>query len=59
VSTISTIPGTVSSRAQSRLDWVHNRDLTREQLRDILIAAFAAALLAAQQTDRKIQLHVT
>src|ERR1700681_12871 len=40
------------------LDWVHNRDLTREQLRDLLIAAFGAALLAAQQTDPRIQLHV-
>jgi len=41
------------------LDWVHNHDLTREQLRDLLIAAFAAALLAAQQTDPKIQLQLT
>ena len=41
------------------LDWVHNHDLTREQLRDLLIAAFGAALLAAQQTDPKIQLQVT
>jgi AcrR family transcriptional regulator len=41
------------------LDWVHHRDLTREQLRELLIAAFGAALLAAQQTDPKIQLPVT
>jgi AcrR family transcriptional regulator len=41
------------------LDWVHNQDLTREQLRDLLVAAFGAALLAAQQTDPRIQLHVT
>ena len=41
------------------LDWVHNHDLTREQLRDLLIAAFGAALLAAQQIDPKIQLQVT
>jgi AcrR family transcriptional regulator len=41
------------------LDWVHNRDLTREQLRDLLIAAFGAALVAAQQTDPKVQLPVT
>jgi AcrR family transcriptional regulator len=41
------------------LDWVHNHDLTREQLRDLLVAAFGAALLAAQQTDPKIQLQVT
>jgi len=41
------------------LDWVHNQDLTREQLRDLLIAAFGAALLAAQQTDPRIQLRVS
>jgi AcrR family transcriptional regulator len=40
------------------LDWVHNRDLTREQLRDLLVAAFGAAVLAAQQTDPEIQLQV-
>jgi AcrR family transcriptional regulator len=41
------------------LDWVHNHDLTREELRDLLVAAFGAAVLAAQQTDPEIQLHVT
>jgi AcrR family transcriptional regulator len=41
------------------LDWVHHHDLTREQLRDLLVAAFGAAVLAAQQTDPKIQLQVT
>jgi AcrR family transcriptional regulator len=41
------------------LDWVHNHDLTREQLRDLLLAAFGAALLAAQQTDPKIRLQIT
>jgi AcrR family transcriptional regulator len=40
------------------LDWVENRDLTREQLRDLLIAAFAAALLAAQQVDPEVQLNL-
>jgi AcrR family transcriptional regulator len=40
------------------LDWVDNRDLTRDQLRDLLVAAFAAALLAAQQADPKIELEV-
>ncbi|HEY2180492.1 MAG TPA: TetR/AcrR family transcriptional regulator [Solirubrobacteraceae bacterium] len=40
------------------LDWVDNRDLTREQLRDLLVAAFAAALLAAQQADPKVRLDV-
>jgi AcrR family transcriptional regulator len=40
------------------LDWVDNRDLTREQLRDLLVAAFTAALFAAQQADPKVQLKV-
>jgi AcrR family transcriptional regulator len=40
------------------LDWVDNRDLTREQLRDLLIAAFAAALLAAQQADPNVELKL-
>ena len=40
------------------LDWVHSRDLPREQLRELLIAAFAGALLAAQQTDPEVQLKV-
>jgi AcrR family transcriptional regulator len=40
------------------LDWVHNRDLTREQLRGLLLAAFGAAILAAQQIDPDIQLPV-
>jgi AcrR family transcriptional regulator len=38
------------------LDWVDNRDLTRGQLRDLLIAAFGAALFAAQQVDPEVQL---
>jgi AcrR family transcriptional regulator len=41
------------------LDWVHYRDLTREQLRGLLIAAFGAALLAAQHADPEIQLHLS
>jgi AcrR family transcriptional regulator len=40
------------------LDWVDKRDLTRRQLRDLLIAAFGAALLAAQQVDPKVQLQL-
>lgn len=38
------------------LDWVDNRDLTRGQLHDLLIAAFGAALLAAQQVDPEVRL---
>jgi AcrR family transcriptional regulator len=40
------------------LDWVDKRDLTRRQLRDLLLAAFGAALLAAQQVDPKVQLQL-
>ena len=40
------------------LDWVESPDLTRAQLRDLLIAAFGAALLSAQQIDPKITLKL-
>lgn len=40
------------------LDWVEHGDLTREQLGELLVAAFTAALLAAQQADPKLQIHV-
>jgi AcrR family transcriptional regulator len=39
------------------LDWIDTDDLKREQLRDLLLAAFGAALLAAQQADPKIKLR--
>jgi AcrR family transcriptional regulator len=38
------------------LDWTPAKDLSRAQLRDLLLAAFGAALLAAQQIDPEIQL---
>jgi AcrR family transcriptional regulator len=38
------------------LDWTGHHDLTRPQLRDLLLAAFGAAVLAAQQTDPSITL---
>ena len=38
------------------LDWTKARDLAPEKLRDVLLAAFAASLFAAQQADPKIQL---
>jgi AcrR family transcriptional regulator len=41
------------------LDWTEARDLSREQLRDLLIAAFGAALMAAQQLDPQIQLDLS
>jgi AcrR family transcriptional regulator len=41
------------------LDWTEAQDLPREQLRDLLIAAFGAALLSAQQIDPEIELQLT
>lgn len=38
------------------LDWTVARDLPRQVLRDLLLAAFVNTLLAAQQADPKIQL---
>jgi AcrR family transcriptional regulator len=38
------------------LDWIEHHDLTRQQLRDLLLAAFGAAVLAAQQADPSISL---
>ena len=40
------------------LDWIEHRDLAIEQLRDLIIAAFVAALLAAVQADPSIQLRL-
>jgi hypothetical protein len=34
------------------LDWTQHHDLTREQLRELLVAAFGAALISAQQIAR-------
>ena len=41
------------------LDWTQAKDLPRQTLRDLLIAAFGASLLAAQQADPTIQLQST
>jgi hypothetical protein len=41
------------------LNWTETRDLPREQIRDLLIAAFGAALLSAQQIDPQIELQLT
>jgi AcrR family transcriptional regulator len=38
------------------LDWTTHHDLTRLEVRNLLLAAFGAALLAAQQTDPSITL---
>ncbi len=40
------------------LDWTQARDLPRAKLRDLLLAAFVAALFAAQQADPKIKLNL-
>jgi AcrR family transcriptional regulator len=41
------------------LDWTQTKDLAREQLRDLLIAAFGAALTSAQQLDPEIQFDLS
>jgi AcrR family transcriptional regulator len=38
------------------LDWIANRDLTRDQLRDLLAAAFAGAIGAAMHAGPQVQL---
>jgi AcrR family transcriptional regulator len=38
------------------LDWVAQRDLGRAQVRDLILAAFGASLLAAQQVDPGVEL---
>jgi hypothetical protein len=40
-------------------DWIDAGDLPREKLRDLLVAAFAASLFAAQQADPRIQLNLS
>jgi AcrR family transcriptional regulator len=40
------------------LDWVDGRDLSRDQIRDLIVAAFGGALLAAQQVDPTVQLQL-
>lgn len=38
------------------LDWTAHHDLTRAELRDLVLAAFGAAVLSAQQADPSIKL---
>jgi AcrR family transcriptional regulator len=40
------------------LDWVDGHDLSRDQVRDLIVAAFGGALLAAQQVDPTVQLQL-
>jgi AcrR family transcriptional regulator len=39
------------------LDWTERHDLPRAKLRDLLLAAFGASLLAAQQADPRVELR--
>jgi AcrR family transcriptional regulator len=41
------------------IDWVDSRDLNAGQVRDLIVAAFGAALLAAQQLDPALELKLT
>jgi AcrR family transcriptional regulator len=40
------------------LDWIDTQDLTREQLRDLLLTSFAASLHAATQIDPQVKLRL-
>lgn len=40
------------------LDWTQAKDLSRGKLRDLLLAAFGGALMAAQQADSRIRLRL-
>ncbi|MDQ6807188.1 MAG: TetR/AcrR family transcriptional regulator [Actinomycetota bacterium] len=40
------------------LDWIQVGDLSRDQVRDLIIAAFGAALMAAQHADPKLKLKL-
>ena len=40
------------------LDWAKARDMPREKLRDLLLASFAGALMAAQQADPRVRLRL-
>ena len=40
------------------LDWLDSGDVTRDQLRDLLVASFAGALGAASHVDPKVELAV-
>jgi hypothetical protein len=45
-------------RRRRDFDWVEGNDLRREQVRALIIAAFSAALAAAQQVDPKVVLKL-
>jgi AcrR family transcriptional regulator len=39
------------------LDWAESKDIPRDKLRDLLVAAFAATLAVAEQVDPKVELQ--
>ena len=41
------------------LDWTRYGDLPREDVRDLLIAVFVAALLSAEEADPEIRLDLS
>ncbi|MEA2197231.1 MAG: hypothetical protein QOJ25_1282 [Solirubrobacteraceae bacterium] len=41
------------------LDWIETGDPSRDQVRDLIIAAFGAALMAAQHVDPKLKLDLS
>jgi len=55
----TTISGWLGFMDAAILDWTQHGDLPREDLRDLLIAAFVAALLSAQEADPEIKLDLT
>lgn len=40
------------------LDWTQAQDLSRDQIRQLILAAFGPALLAAQQAEPKLRLDL-
>ena len=55
----TTISGWLGYMDAAILDWTEHADLPREDLRDLLIAAFVATLLSAQEADPEIQLDLS
>lgn len=55
----TTISGWLGYMDAAILDWTRHGDLPREDLRDLLIAAFVAALLSAQEADPEIALDLS
>jgi len=55
----TTISGWLGYMDAAILDWTQHGDLPREDLRDLVIAAFVAGLLSAQEADPEIKLDLT